>query len=116
MISVSKDDVARRLAKAHYAVEPGMREVYRLVASDDQEGDPREPVKLLEVNDRTVAMGIVPVGFGAHAAGGIAYPSVILEITPEEFDRVRRGDLPLPHGWRIAERYDRPAAEQEVGS
>jgi hypothetical protein len=97
----SKDTVARRLAQAHFTLEPGLRLVRRLVAASQVEDDPREPVKLLEVNDNTTSDGILPVYFGPHTASGIHYPSVIVEITPEEYERLRVQDASLPNGWRL---------------
>src|SRR4051794_22781654 len=97
----SKDTVARRLAQAHFALEPGLRAVRRLIAASPLEEDPREPVKLLEANEHTTADGIVPVYFGAHPASGIHYPSVIIEVTPEEYDQIRHDEKLLPNGWKL---------------
>lgn len=105
----SKDTVAERLADAHFDIESGIARIFRLIGP--REEDPRDPVKLLEVNENTVATGIVPVGFGPHAAGGIVYPSIIVEITPEEFERLREGQLLLPDGWVLGREY----LKQRVG-
>ena len=42
-----------------------------------------EPIKLLEVNENTVAAGVMPLYFGPAPASGIPYPSVIVEVTGE---------------------------------
>jgi hypothetical protein len=106
----SKQAVAQRLAEAHYAIEPGIERIIRLLAfSSEQEEDPREPVKLLEVNPATTAVGIRPVFFGPHAASGIFYPSVIVEVTPEEYRQIRGKSLPLPNGWQLNHEYAKPA-------
>jgi hypothetical protein len=34
---------------------------------------------------------------------------VIVEVTPDEFARIERGELALPHGWTIGEEYPKPA-------
>ena len=39
-----KDTAARSLAALHYQFEPGMREIYRLLADDQAEQDPDEPI------------------------------------------------------------------------
>jgi hypothetical protein len=39
----------------------------------------------------------------------IHYPSVIVEVTPEEFDRIQTQKLALPEGWTIGELFLRPA-------
>ena len=98
----SKDETAQLLAAIHYDVEPEMREIYRVVADPLAEARDDEPVKLLEVNDGTIATGIMPLYFRRLPTDGIQHSSVIIEITPDEYSRVRTGELPLPHGWSLA--------------
>ncbi len=98
----SKEAVARSLAEAHYVVEPGIVHIVRLVAASEREADPTEPVKLLEVNKNTTD-GIHPVFFGPHKASGICYPSVIVEVTPEEYEQIRRDPSRLPNHWALGE-------------
>jgi hypothetical protein len=105
----SREAVARRLAEAHYAIEPGITHIVRLLAAPAQESDPKEPVKLLEVNENTTAEGVRPVFFGPHPDGGIFCSSVIVEVTPEEYDRIRRDPSLLPNNWRLGEELGRPS-------
>ncbi len=106
VIDRSKEAVARRLAESHIEVNPAIVEIRRLVspAAEDQES---EPVKLLEVNEGTIAAGIIPVGFAPDASTGIFYRSVIVEVTPEEFARIEAGQLQLPHDWQLGQRFRR---------
>jgi hypothetical protein len=94
---MSKECVAKRLADAHRAAEPAITAVYRVYSP--AEGSPTEPLKLIEVNPNTTASGIMPVHLSAHAASGIYYPSIIIEIHPSEFTQLQQGVLVLPHGW-----------------
>ena len=96
-----KDSAAISLAQLHYQFEPGMREIYRLVGDAEAEQDPAEPIKLLEINSDTIPSGILPLGFDAIPASG-NYPSVIIQITPAEFEDVRHGKLQLPAGWKVS--------------
>ena len=89
-IDRSRDGVAQRLAESHYRVDPAIRQVIRLLAPMDEDSS-SEPIKLLEVNEETSMSGVVPVFFGAHAASGIFFPSVIVEVRPEEFEQMRLG-------------------------
>jgi hypothetical protein len=107
-IDRSKDGVARRLAEAHFHVDPGLTSIYRLVAPD-REASATEPIKLLEVSNETPASGVMPISFGPHMPSGIIFPSVIVEVTPEEFERIQRREMPLPHGWELGAQYHRPA-------
>ena len=65
-----------------------------------KESDMREPVKLLEISPETTAVGIQPIYF--QPSGDIFYPSVVVAITPEEFEHVKTHPDELSHyGWRI---------------
>jgi hypothetical protein len=95
-----KTEIARRLAGAHRSIEPGISRIVRVVA--DREQDVSEPVKLLEVNPDTSPSGIVPIAFSADPPR-IPFPSVVIEVTEAEFDKILRGSLPLPDGWRLGD-------------
>jgi hypothetical protein len=103
----TKDEIAHKLAQAHYDLEEGIESIYR-VALPGKEDDLREPIKLLEVNRVTVPAGVMPVYFGAD--GWVTYPSVVIDVTPEEFAQILSGTLKLPHGWTIQEKLDRTAS------
>lgn len=96
----AKHEVAKKLALAHYLVEEGLIGVYRLLSPVETEA---EPIKLLEVNRNTIPTGIMPLWFGAVPVHGIPYLSVIIEVTPDEFELIRSHQLALPEDWRIAE-------------
>lgn len=96
----TKPEVARMLARLHREIEPEIVAIYRLEAPDETD---RDPIKLLEVNQDTIPTGIVPVGFPPRPDRGVPYPLIIVEITPDEFERHRTGRLPLPRDWRIVE-------------
>ncbi len=106
----TKDQVAARLAETHYILESGIRHIFR-IRSDATEDGAAEPIKLLEVNADTVPSGILPVYFGPREEGGIPYATVIVDVTPAEFDRLQAHDLALPDGWRVGEAFPRPTAE-----
>lgn len=99
------------LARAHYQVEPGLRAIYRLESADPN--DLR--IKLLEVNEQTVPTGIVPVGFPPHPASGLHYPSVVIEVTPQEYEAIQRKQLDLPSSWEVRDAYERPAGADHAG-
>lgn len=102
---------AERLAEAHYRVEPGISKIYAL--SSAEAGD--RTIRLLEVNANTFESGIVPIGFGPHPRSGVPFASVIIEVTPREFEDLRNGRLQLPEGLRLVnDPYPRPTLH-EVG-
>ena len=96
----SKNEIAQELAEAHRNFEPDIVQIFRILALNDD--SPNEPLKLLEVNPDTPPSGIIPVSFGP--GGDVPYASVIIEITPEEFEQLNRGQLKLPlDDWHLGE-------------
>lgn len=97
-----KSAVAKVLADAHRKLEPAISRIVRVVADVDEESAPHEPVKLLEVNPETSPSGVVPIAFGPDPPL-IPFPSVVIEVTEDEFESIRTGKLPLPGGWRLGD-------------
>jgi hypothetical protein len=60
----TRDEEAVALAQRHYQVETGLTHVFRITGAADVEARPKEPIKLLEVNENTVPSGILPLQFG----------------------------------------------------
>lgn len=104
----SREEEAHGLAQKHYQVDTGLTHVYRLISAGDAESRPGEPIKLLEVNSDTIPSGIMPIHFGPSPASGIHFSSVIVEITPEEFEKLKDDELSLPNDWKIGELIPRP--------
>jgi hypothetical protein len=94
----SKDEVTQELVDAHFRIEPALSHIYRI--RSDREDDPREPIKLLEVNANTVATGSVD-SFSFAPTKDTPSPTVIAEVTPEEFRQIQSGEIALPRGWSL---------------
>ncbi len=86
--------MARELAKKHYEIEPGLTRVIRCSGAAEIEFGPTEPVKLLEVNENTVPSGVLPLHFGPAPASGISFPSIIVKVTPEEYEKIQKRNSP----------------------
>jgi hypothetical protein len=110
-IAKEKSEVAKQVAKKHYQAETGLQRIFRLNGNSDVEVRPGEPIKFLEVNANTVPSGVLPVQFGPAPQSGIPYGSVIIEVSPEEFQRIQSKDLTLPTGWQIGEELYKSADE-----
>lgn len=91
-----KENIARILAAAHRKYEPAIVRIVRLLG--EQENENGEPVKLLELNLETWASGIWPVAFTPDPPE-IPYGSVIVEVTPDEYQSIVNKKLLLPHKW-----------------
>jgi hypothetical protein len=87
------------LARSHSAIEPAVAKIVRLIS--DREDQPDEPIKLLESNPDTVPSGIVPIFFGP--SDGIPYATIVVEVTPQEFEQVEKSEIDLPDGWKRGE-------------
>jgi hypothetical protein len=99
--AAQQDESAKNLAEKHYQLEAGLKRVIRCSGSADILEQAQEPIKLLEVNEDTVPTGVMPLGFDAAPDAGIRFPSVIIEVTPEEFEKIQTKELKLPKGWEI---------------
>jgi hypothetical protein len=95
-----KDDIARVLAEAHRTLEPTITRIVRLVSANEADGS--EPIKLLEVNTATSPTGIWPIAFTPDPPD-VPYGSVVVEVTPGEYDRIVGQTLPLPSGWSLGD-------------
>ena len=92
-----KDKVAQYLAKSHAEMEDSISMICRVRSG--REDNKTEPIKLLEVNSATFASGIIPVTFGPDR--GMPYPWIVMDVTPQEFRRIKAKTLRLPKGWRL---------------
>lgn len=103
---VPAEQYAEELAQLHFELEPGISRIIRLVGSN--ESDPHEPLKLLEVNADTFALGIRPIGFPAHIDDNAWYPPVvIIEVTPGEFEQIKVNPESIPSNWKMDKEYRR---------
>lgn len=98
---LTKKQAAQFLADAHFRLDHGVSQIFRLVGPHEVESS--DPVKLLEINAMTPEAGIMPIAVGASPAHGLPYSAVVIEISPTEFERLLAGSLALPDGWAIAE-------------
>jgi hypothetical protein len=95
--------VAKELARRHFEIEPGITQIATIWEPPAYEVRPDTPIKLLEVNTNTFASGVIPVHFGPALSHGVPFPSVIVEVTPDEFEKIKRKELALPNGWELGE-------------
>lgn len=100
IIIEKKQKIAIELANSHSLVEPDINEIYYISSSN--EADPTEPIKLLEISSTTIESGISPLYF--TPSKDIPFPSVIVEISPNEFNKIKKQKRALLHDWQIGNR------------
>ena len=80
----------------YHSVEESVSEIYLV----DTKITDHEMICLLEVNSRTVPVGVEPLYLPQDKS--TPFCLCIIELTPEEFDSIPEG-LKLPEGWEIEE-------------
>ena len=85
---------ARKLAEAHQAADPETRLIFLNPDPAEQE------IRLLEVSGSApTTRELFPFAFTERRDLGINFPSVVLLLSPTEWEEVKTGKLPLPGGW-----------------
>lgn len=86
------DEVAKELADAHLKEDPDTREIF--LAHHDAE------VRLVEVSGSLAPSGeVLPFRFAPSPDHGVPYASVVVLLSPADWERVRSGELSLPPDW-----------------
>ena len=111
-----KAEIFAQVADAHFIIEPGLTQICRLEREPAEEERPEEPVKLLEVNRRTIPVGLRGIYLRPDLPAGIHFPCVVYDVTPEEFQQIQQGELQLPTGLRMTECRKRPRRTRANGS
>jgi hypothetical protein len=87
-------EVARELAVVHKQDDPATTDVFLAEYPDE--------VRLVEVSGSlgaTTPREVLPFRFAARPERGVPYPSVVVLLSPLEWEAVQRGELSLPSGW-----------------
>lgn len=88
-------EVAEELAKAHVEDDPKTTDVYFVEGVNDE-------VRLVEV---TGSLGsgrpaeVLPFRFQAQPEQGVPYPSVVVLLSPSDWEAVEKDEVKLPPGW-----------------
>ncbi len=95
----TRDQLARWYAVKHLATDPGLREVIYL-----PEKAPPNEIRLLEVNlllQLPDTPEIEPIDFGVDRDMPGGHTLYVADITPEQWERVKRKEIRLPDGWDL---------------
>jgi hypothetical protein len=86
------EEAADLLARSHKAEQPSIRAIYLFPDPQKQE------VRFIEVNPVTAPTGEAMV-FSFGRAPDFPFRSAVGEVTPQEWEEIRAGRIPLPEGW-----------------
>jgi hypothetical protein len=96
-IAFDRDGQARWYAKRHLETDSGVVEIHYLPT-----GAPPREIRFLEVN-RLISgtTPLEPIDFGVDIGGAEGHTLNVLDVTPAQWDAVRKGELVLPAGWTL---------------
>jgi hypothetical protein len=91
---VTVRESALNLVAAHREAEPKLLRVVFYPDPHERE------VRLVEVIEGSPHAGeALPCRFARDESGTVAYPVVVVELSPAEFEQLEEGKLALPEGW-----------------
>lgn len=101
-----RDSMARWYASEHLKTDPGIIAVYYLPTNAGE----RE-IRFVEVNQLIGERNdeiLEPIDFGIDRGLESAHQLYVLDVTPEQWERIGKHELDLPGNWslREARRYD----------
>jgi len=92
-----RDRMARWYAKEHLKSDPGVRAIYYLPTNA-----PEREIRFIEINDQISERAddsLEPIDFGVNRGEAEEHSLVVLDVTPDQWDRIEKSVLPLPEGW-----------------
>jgi len=85
---------AENLIQEHFELEPSLERVIWINPNKTTE------IRLLEINPESPPTGSV-LSFYFPPYEEFPYAMKIAEITPEEWEKILRHEIPLPNGWTV---------------
>jgi hypothetical protein len=97
----NRDFLAQWYAKQHIKTDPGIRSVYYLPANA-----PDREIRFIEINELVADRNddtLEPIDFGVDTGMETEHKLFVLDVTPRQWDRIRKSLLALPNGWSLNE-------------
>lgn len=89
------EQLVRRLASLHFKTEDTIEQIVWFTRGDDT------VIRLIEINRTALPTGKVEV-FSFAPSADIPFPTLIADVTPNEWQEIRSGHIPLPESWDLA--------------
>ncbi len=104
----NRDTLAHWYATQHLETDPGITKVIYV-----PQGAGAREIRFLDVNtlikeDRS-SHQLVPIDFGVDRGGESAHKLFVVDITPDQWERVLRKELALPADWSLESKEEFPS-------
>ena len=94
-----RDSMARWYAKEHLKTDPGIASVYYLPKNAGE-----RDIRFVEINELIADRNddtLEPIDFGVDAGTENAHKLFVVDVTPEQWERIRTHELSLPGDWSL---------------
>ncbi len=92
-----RDALARWYAERHLKTDSGVEEIHYL----PKNSAPRE-IRFLEVNKLIAESTVLePIDFGVDRGGAEGHLLFVLDVTPGQWEAIKKRQLALPAGWTL---------------
>src|SRR5260370_42300859 len=94
-----RDSMARWYAGQHLKTDTGIRDVYYLPADA-----PEREIRFVEVNESIADRDrdpLEPIDFGVDIGDATAHTLMVLDVTPAQWEKIRKHEIPLPRNWSL---------------
>jgi len=91
--------MAKEYASRHLKTDPHTRLIFFL-----QGGAPEREIRLVEINDAIVERAqdpFEPLDMGVAIDGDSAHSLLVMDATPDQWEKIQRREIPLPTGWSL---------------
>ena len=96
-VAFDRDKLARRYASRHLKTDAGVEQIYHL-----PKDAPLRDIRLLEVNNLiSETTPLEAIDFGVDIGGAEPHVLYVLDVTPEQWNGIESGKIPLPTGWTL---------------
>ena len=99
MIEFKRDEWARSYAKRHLTTDPGILTIQYLPTSA-----PDREIRFVEINELMPTRDddpLEPIDFGVDTGTESAHSLMVLDVTPDQWDKIVSDPTRLPDGWSL---------------
>lgn len=92
--SYQVEGIVRQLVRSHFEIEEDIEQIVWVRDREEKE------IRLIGINRNTLPTGSVEAFYFAPSQD-VPLPVRIADVTPQEWEQVQSGNIPLPPGWTL---------------